>query len=222
MGRPIIIGLVAEGPTDIRFLKSVVTRTFHHIAYTECTYDLDIEVYPLDTSKVGLDFPEFAKQASRDGMSKYGIMTLAIHTDSDKDSYETRKQHKFVPAQQALDNLDEDCCKLLTPVIPVRMIESWMLADTELLKDEMGTNKNDHDLGIDRNPESIADPKSLIEQAIRIATEDKPKRRQRLSIADLYSIIGDKIPLSALERLPSYKKFQDEVRATYNALNCLF
>ena len=127
-----------------------------------------------------------------------------------------------MPAQQALDNLDEDCCKLLTPVIPVRMIESWMLADTELLKDEMGTNQSDHDLGIDRNPESIADPKSLIEQAIRIATEDKPKRRQRLSIADLYSIIGDKIPLLALERLPSYKKFQDEVRATYKALNCLF
>lgn len=221
MGRQIIIGLTAEGTTDIRFLESVVTRTFQNIAFNECEYDLELQVHILETKKIGLDFPEFTQKASIDGVEKFGISVLAIHSDAGKDSYEERKQHKFVPAQQTLDTLEEDCCKLLVPIIPVRMIEAWMLADTDLLKSEMGTDKSNNVLGIDRNPESIADPKNVIEQAIKIATEDKPKRRQRLSISDLYSIVGDTIGIAALERLESYRKFQDEVRRAYRELNCI-
>lgn len=114
---------------------------------------------------------------------------------------------------------DEEYCKLLTPVIPVGMIEAWMLADKELLKSEMGTRKSDHELKIDRNPETIADSKSCIEEAIRIATIGLPKRRNKLSIADLYEIMGDKISIESLMRLDSYRKFVDEVRKTYQSLN---
>lgn len=221
MGRPIFIGLAAEGPTDLRFLASIVFRTFQDIAYKECDYDLELQLFLIDIPKIGLDFPEFTKQASLKGVSELGISILAIHTDADRDSYEERKQHKFVPAQSLLDSAEEDCCKILVPIIPVRMIEAWMLADTALLKEEMGTNKNDHDLGIDRFPESIADPKNVIQEAIRLATADKPKRRQRLSIGELYSIIGDKIELSKLDRLDSYTKFREEVREAYRKLNCI-
>ena len=99
------------------------------------------------------------------------------------------------------------------------MMEAWMLADTELLKSEIGTTKSDNDLGINRDPESIADPKTVIEEAIRIAQSDLPKRRQRLTISDLYAIIGDKIGLDRLSLLNSYLRFQEEVRNTYRTLN---
>lgn len=221
MARQIFIGLVAEGPTDIRFLKSIVSRTFQYIALNECDYDLDLQFYPVNVSKIGLDFPELALKAWKEGVETIGMTVLAIHTDADRETYETRRRQKIIPAQEALEKHEEGCSRYLTPIIPVRMIEAWMLADKRLLKEEMGTDKSDQELEIARDPETIADPKSVIEKAIRIATADKPKRRQRLSISDLYSIIGDKVSLSEMERLDSYRKFQDEVRDTFRNLNCL-
>ncbi len=219
MNKQLFIGIATEGPTDRRFLKSIIQRTFEDIAWNECIENIEISTYLLKTEKNGLSFPEYVVQASHDGICQYGIMTLAIHTDSDRDSYNERWNNKIEPAQKALDEKGEDYCKLLTPVIPVRMIEAWMLADRELLKSEIGTTKLDNDLGINRDPETIADPKHVIEEAIRIATEHLPKRRQRLSISDLYAIIGDTVSLTELAKLDSYRKFQEVVRNTYRALN---
>lgn len=219
MNKQLFIGIATEGPTDERFLESIILRTFNNIAWQECDENIEINTYLLKTKKTGLSFSEYVVQASSDGLCQFGMMTLVVHTDADKDTYQERMNNKIIPAQNALNELDDDYCKLLTPIIPVRMIEAWMLADKELLKSQIGTYKSDTDLGINRDPETIADPKHVIEEAIRIATEHLPKRRQRLSISDLYAIIGDTVSLTELEKLDSYRKFQDAVRDTYRALN---
>lgn len=218
MSKQIIVGLITEGSTDTRFLESIVRRTFEDIAF-ECFQDIDIFVHTLKTSKVGLSFVDYTKKASNDGVTSLGIMALAVHTDADRDTYDERINNKIIPAQTALNGMNDDYCKLLTPVIPVKMIEAWMLADKELLKSEIGTSKSDNDLGINRDPETIANPKSVIEEAIRIATEHLPRRRQKLSISELYAIIGDTVSITELAKLDSYRRFQDAVRNTYRALN---
>lgn len=220
MRRQIFIGLSTEGTTDIRFLSSVVRRTFEDVALWESTSDIDIEVYPLQVDKRGLSFPEYVAKVSAEGVRKYGIMTLAIHTDADRESYEERMMDKIEPARRYMETLpDEDYCKLLTPVIPVRMIEAWMLADKDLLREEIGTRLSEHELGIERDPESMANPKQCIEEAIAKALEDQPRRRHKLSIADLYEIMGDKISLDSLKRLPSFCKFVSAVQQTYRELH---
>ena len=208
MGKQLFIGLAVEGSTDMRFLKSVVLRTFLRIVYEQCEQDVDVDLFELKPQKIGKSFPEFVLEASKEGVGKYGIMILAVHADSDKESLQERIRDKFAPAQHALDQEDENLyCKTLTPVIPMRMIEAWMLADTALLKEEMGTTLSDASLGLHRLPESIADPKSLIERAVSIAMQQRPKKRRTLSIADLYEILGDEIAIEALLRLPSYQSF---------------
>ena len=215
----IFIGLATEGTTDIRFFESIVRRTFQEIALTECRSDIDIDIRRLNTKKTGRSFVEYVKQASYDGVKDFGMMALAIHADADRETYDERKRYNIDPAQEELDKQGDDYCKILTPVIPVRMMEAWMLADKDLLKSEIGTTKSDNDLGINRDPESIADPKAVIEEAIRIAQSGLPKRRQRLTISDLYAIIGDKIGLDKLSLLDSYQRFQEEVRNTYRILS---
>lgn len=215
----IFIGLATEGTTDIRFFESIVRRTFQEIALTECRSDIDIDIRRLNTKKTGRSFVEYVKQASYDGVKDFGMMALAIHADADRETYDERKRYNIDPAQEELDKQGDDYCKILTPVIPVRMMEAWMLADKDLLKSEIGTTKSDNDLGINRDPESIADPKAVIEEAIRIAQSGLPKRRQRLTISDLYAIIGDKIGLDRLSLLNSYQRFQEEVRNTYRILS---
>jgi len=90
------------------------------------------------------------------------------------------------------------------------------------LKKEIGTTKSDAELGLNRNPESIANPKRLIADAIRIARQDEVKRRRReLSIEELYLPIGQKVSLTALERLPAYQQFKEAVRSAFRQLNYL-
>ena len=101
------------------------------------------------------------------------------------------------------------------------MIEAWVMADTSLLKDEIGTNLSDAELGLDRDPESVANPKALINCAISIAQEALPKKRRDLTINDLYDIIGGKIHLDILNRLSSYLAFKESVRASLRALHYL-
>jgi len=117
---------------------------------------------------------------------------------------------------------DQEYCKTTRIVIPVRMIESWLLADKDLFKKEIGTDKTDGALGINRNPESIANPKEVIKDAIRIARQDIVQRRRKdLTIRDIYMPLGQKIGVDKLNTLPSYRKFRESVKATFRLLNYL-
>lgn len=220
MSKQLFIGLAVEGSTDMRFLKSIVSRTFQSIVFDRCEQDVDVDVFELRPQKTGKDFPEFVAAASRDGIEKCGIMVLAVHADSDRETLKERLQDKFIPAQDYLNTLDENrYCRVLTPIIPIRMIEAWMLADTELLKEEMGTNLSDAYLGFHRSPETIADPKAIIQEAIVKAQNLLPKKRRMLSIGDLYGIIGDRIALTSLFSLSSYRWFYNEAIKTLEKIH---
>lgn len=222
MSKQIFVGLTTEGSTDIRFLENVVRRTFEEVAF-ECPQDVEVYLYVIISPKTGMTFPQYVKEASRVACDKYGVMTLAVHTDADKNTYEQRIANKIEPARNVLAELEEDkYCKLLTPVIPVRMMEAWMLADKKLLKEEIGTELSDEELGINRNPELIPDPKDVIENAIRISTQSLPKRRNRPTLAELYGVIGNAVEHDSLMLLPSYRKFKEEVRETFRALGYLY
>ncbi|MFT5917918.1 MAG: hypothetical protein ACI81T_004435, partial [Bacteroidia bacterium] len=90
----------------------------------------------------------------------------------------------------------------------------------DLLKQEIGTDKSDIELGIERFPEDIADPKQTISNAISIARKNITKRRRKdLSIADLYLPIGQNLELKKLESLPSYLDFKENIRIAFQYLN---
>ena len=101
------------------------------------------------------------------------------------------------------------------------MTEAWMLADKELLKDEIGITKTDVELGIHLNPENINNPKNQIEGIIRLSKENQTKRRRNggLQISELYQILGQKTELVHLEKLQSYVKFKDALINKLKDLN---
>ena len=218
----VFVGFTTEGTTDARFLEKIVERTFEEIAY-ECHNDVEPFVHFLKIDKTGLSFADYVVKASKQGIEELGITILCVHSDADNTTIENVLQKKIQPAQQALDLESDDCvCKIIVPVVPIQMMESWMLADKNLLKAELGTNISDHELGIDRDPESIADPKFLIEEAIRISRRDVVKRKRRdLRINDIYFSMGQKVSIEKLQVLPSYRHFQEEVRNAYRKLNLL-
>lgn len=221
MNRQIFIGIMTEGITDVRFLQSVVKRTFDNIAFEECSGEFENVIIPISTEKAGLGFVEQVVEASRKGIEENGIMILCVHVDADNESDNNVFQHKINPSIAALQFKNEvEYCKILTYVVPVQMIEAWMLADKELFKREIGTDKIDNELRINKHPEHISDPKSVIEQAIRIARQTLTKRRRSdLTIGELYLPIGQKIAIKKLDTLPSFLKFKDSIREAFRQLN---
>jgi len=218
----VLIGFFSEGNTDVRFFESIVERTFINISY-ECNKDFDIELFPIKIDKTNLSFVEQVSKSSETGLQKFGITTLCVHTDADSPTKDTAYNGRINPAKQHLSTLNQDeYCTLLTPLVPVQMTESWMLADTELLKKEIGTTKSVNELGLNKEPEKIADPKNVITEAIRISRQELTKRKRRnLSIDDLYQSIGSKIGLEKLDKLQSFRDFKEEIRNTYRVLNHL-
>ena len=213
----VIIGYTTEGSTDVLFLKSVVQRTFEHIAF-ECHGQ--IEILPVQNiDRLSGDFIEAIIKCSVDADNR-GVTVLCVHVDADSENDANALANKINPAFDAICKLDdENVCKNLVAIVPVHMTEAWMLSDIELLKREIGTNENCRALGLDRPPETIRNPKQAIEDAIRIARQGLPKRRRsKLSISDLYSPLGQKMPIDALDRLSSYQKFCEAVRIAFDKL----
>lgn len=215
MSNIIIVGFTTEGSTDVRFLESVIRRTFEDVAF-ECETEISVHDV-LHISKKNQVFNDNLRLVAEEA-KKSGVMVLCVHADADSENQDAALRYKFNPAMEAIVKTD-DCCDIIVPIIPVRMTESWMLSDKDLFKSEIGTSKNNNDLEIARNPEEIADPKAVIEEAIRIATEDFPNRRNRVQISELYLPIGQKIDLNKLKALTSYNKFVDEVRTAFVKLN---
>lgn len=221
MNKQIIIGFTTEGSTDVRFLESIIQRSFEDVAF-ECVGQ--VEILPIQyVDKQDGDFITTIRYCSQQA-EKRGIMVLCVHADADDRTDANAFNFKINPAFTAMNNDEQErhLCKNLVAIVPVQMIEAWMLSDKELLKAEIGTGKNDEALGIHRSPEVYANPKQAIKTAIRIAREDLTSRRRRdLTISELYLPIGQKISLTTLEGLPSYQKFKEAVRDAFRKLNYL-
>lgn len=222
MAAQIFIGIFAEGNTDLAFLEPVVEKTFIDILYNDCEGEYDPIIKKVMIVKTGKSFIEQVEAAAQQGFDEFGMMILCVQTDADApsaaDTY-ARKINPMLHRFMALDNTKY--CKNIVPIIPIYETESWLLADKSLFKEQIGTDKSDADLGISGNPERLNQPKEAIENAIRLALENYPKRRRNLTIGDLYSQIGAELSISELETLASFQDFKDKARTALRAINVL-
>lgn len=220
--KQLFIGLIAEGTTDVRFLKNVINKSVLELSW-QCNSQIDV----FDVREISAEGDGFVQKmlnASKRAFQDYGISALCIHTDSDAPSANNVMQYKFEPFFSELKTLsEEEFCKHIIPTIPIQMIESWMLADKELLKYLINAqDMSDADLGIEKLPESYTDPKSAIENAIRIAMSRLPQRRRNLiGISDLYEILGNRLGLEKLRTIPSFVQFESNILKVFRNMGLM-
>ncbi|GAB4010965.1 hypothetical protein GCM10028808_23250 [Spirosoma migulaei] len=222
MSQIVTVGFITEGTTDVRFLSGIIRRTFEDLTW-ECQQA--IEVYPpmaLAVSKLGLTFSDYVLEAAKSAETDK-LMVLCVHTDADDDRDTETFNNRIAPAfVYTRLKLAPQINPNMVAIVPVRMTEAWMLADKDALKAEIGTDKTDAQLGLIRSPESVADPKETIKEAIRLAFDHRARRsRNQVSISDLYEPLGAMVSLERLALLPSYQKFKEAVREAFRQLNYL-
>jgi hypothetical protein len=217
----IFVGLIAEGKTDGRFLEPIIEKVLTEIAF-ESMGQIDISIKIFFPEK-GDNFIDFVSNASKMGHQELGISMLIIHADADDKNADATYDHKIKPALSFLSMQSEDThCKFVAALVPIQEVESWMLADKQILIKQIGTKKSEVELNINGHPESFTDPKSRIEEAIRIGRADLPKKlRNALQISDLYSFLGQSIQIEKLRVFDSFKDFESNVRRVLVDLNYL-
>lgn len=215
--RQLFIGLISEGSTDTRFLFSVIERTIKQIIFDfGGVTEISIEELKKDFGK---NFSNQVIDANLNYQKESFINVLLVHSDADyKDDSKVLKE-KFIPLFENIQVNNDLLCKEIVPVIPVYMIESWMLADINLFLDEISTNKTKTELGLNGNPETFTNPKNKIKEALQIINQEKPKKRRKdLLISDLYQIIGQKIEIDQLLNLNSFNKFYNQITESLQKL----
>lgn len=220
MSNILTLGLTAEGPTDYRFWTPILRKTFTDILIVEGKGE--IEVWDvLEVFGQGKTYVNKTLDASKKA-EELGIMILCTHVDADAISDQRAFDTQILPSLEAIDADSDNLCEIIVPIVPTFMTEALMLADTELIREELGTTKSAKELGISGRPEHLSNPKETLDRAIQIAFADRPRRhRNQVKISDLYAPIGQNLSLKALDQVSSYQKFKSAAREGLKKLNYL-
>lgn len=211
------LALYCEGSTDQRFLAPVIIKTSREILNTH--QQIHIEVLPIHII-------ENEKRRQREAIllaahQARGYHALIIHADADDPEPHKARSERFEPGYALVQQVQEDICKDVLPIIPVQAIEAWMLADHELLLEEIGTGMRPDELNIPTKAnlvETIAKPKQRLRQAVQLAYASRRKRQRDIDIDFLYEPIGERIRLERLHSVSSYNQFVHDLTAILKKL----
>ena len=217
------MALFAEGPTDDRFLNSVARRTASRILSLDSMSFVDVPELQIINRRSNMSPMDRIFHAAQ---AAHGHHLLLVHVDADARSRDAAWSERIEPGMQRVGEAFNDgaqVCDKIVPVIPIRMTESWMLADPAALIAVVGTNTSPTDLSLPGNPsqvERIADPKKKLREVLNIALGGRSHRRRRdRNIGRLYEPLAREINLDRLAGIPAYRKFQTDLTQVLRKLH---
>jgi hypothetical protein len=223
----LVMALAVEGPTDTRFFPPLLQRTAESLLLLRGIDTIDVldpvvSRFPPDIETQAEGILWLAQQLA-------GYEALVIHIDADAPSVERAMRERYTPGLdlvQAAREAGTDVCRHLIPLVPIRMLESWMLADGLKLREVIGTDESEQALGLPAVPhqvEHIPEPKRVLADVLRRAFGNN-RRRQRRATQDLPQIqelLGRQIRLDQLRRVPSFVTFETLLASAFVELRLI-
>ena len=214
------LALYAEGKTDYRFLRPLLLRL--------CLSACGRAVQPVDVGDVlELDHvgrlqnasrAEQVAQAAQDAAPAWNI--LFVHADADGDAGRALRE-RVVPGLDLVRGLGLARTEGVA-VVPVRMTESWVLADSDALRAVFGTTLDDAALGLSLHGaalERLADPKLTLDAAF--AATRPTGQRARAGATALLNALGEQVALGQLQTLPSFRALEADLDTALRRLQIL-
>lgn len=223
----VTVAIYAEGSTDNRFLPVIIQRTCTAMLIRHDRFNIDVlfpQIIYIDKTKVDSKLDQCILDAARQA---YGYHLLVIHTDGDSGNYQQARNERFEPGYDLVQQNQKNVCKILIPIIPIRMVEAWLLADLEALKEVLRistTIRELHNLGLlekAKEVEKYKDPKDILLQIIRKIYPRLPERRHKQILADLYEGLAPIISIERLLQVPSYQQFIRDLEVAFQTLNII-
>lgn len=218
----LVMGLFVEGPTDNRFLPVIIQRTTEQILLQ---YDrAEVIVLEPIIMKKHQDSGHRDEGILRAARDAYGFHALIVHADADGPTRDEAMRYRFEPGNRLVQACTENVCKDILPIIPVRMIEAWMLADFEQFQNALGIRMSLQESILHPKAKQVElyhDPKAVISSVIQRTYPDKPQYWGRIR-GQLYADLAPMIRLSHLKEVPAYQQFVTDLTTTLKAINILY
>ncbi|WP_432085260.1 hypothetical protein [Streptomyces sp. bgisy095] len=169
----------------------------------------DLDRLPISPGRTVADKLRTAQQLSQDGRP-YDV--LVIHRDSDREPPRHRREEIAAAVGEISPGVPH------VPVVPVRMLEAWLLLDHAAIREVAGNPNGRVTLKLPQpaRVESVADPKKALKDAIAAASEERGRGLQRLQArfpanrARLLQMLDRNGPVT---RLSSWQSFTNDLRA---------
>lgn len=150
-----------------------------------------------------------AAQQLSDGGNAYDL--VVVHRDADRDPPDRRRTEIAEAVAAVSPGLAH------VPVIPVRMLEAWLLLDQSAIREVAGNPNGRVALNLPKpaRAESVADPKALLKQAIATASEETGRGLHKLQArfsanrARLLQMLDREGPV---KHLASWQSFTNDLR----------
>jgi hypothetical protein len=105
-------------------------------------------------------------------------------------------------------------------VIPVRMMEAWLLFDKERLREAAGCPLGNAPLDLPRlrSCEGLADPKERLHRCLRVASEKRGRHLKKFNVDSTLHRLSELIPdFSPLRKLSAFRRLEDELQSVLRA-----
>jgi hypothetical protein len=211
------LALYCEGATDRNFLPTIIQRTAQDILNKRARRYVEVlavdVVAGINKQKNGQDILEAATQM-------YGYHALVIHKDTDSRTYKATREQSFEPGYLLAKKNHHMACEHLIPIIPIREVEAWMLADHEVLRKVLELQEQQvQNLHLKKRAalvETYPDPKNTFNEVVKRAEKD---RRLKINRASLYTALAEEIRLERLGQVPAYQSFIEELSSLFIELH---
>ncbi|MFN9609336.1 MAG: hypothetical protein ACK571_14195 [Pseudanabaena sp.] len=145
----------------------------------------------------------------------YPCDLLFIHRDAEREPINARIE-EINSAMVIVQSKIIDSIKTV-PVIPIRMTEAWLLIDEKAIKTAAGNPRGKQILSMPaiNRLETIPDPKALLQELLKTAT-NLPKRRQE--IIPIQRVVDNIDNFSPLQNLTAFQTLETELRSAISLL----
>ena len=144
----------------------------------------------------------------------YPCELLCVHRDAEAEDISFRRaeiQSAFDLARGKMTNPPRAVC-----VIPVRMMEAWLLFDESLIRQAAGNPNGNMDLDLPRlqNIEQLADPKRRLHEVLRTASGLAGRRLKSLNVTSaVHRIAQLSLGFERLRDLPAFRQLEEDMRS---------
>lgn len=202
--------LYCEGTTDAHFLRPLLLRLCEGLAARsrEPVEVADPLILVDEPRHKGL--PRSERIALAANAADGAWLVLFIHADADGRNGQTARVERVQPGIDRLAGTFGRNRQAVA-VIPIRMTESWVLADTDALRQAIGTTRDDRALGLAdalvHGADRVRDPKALLRDAF-IAARPHAHAAQ---LSAYLGQIGEAVSFERLRRLEAFRQVESDL-----------
>lgn len=145
----------------------------------------------------------------------YPCEILFVHRDAEAEPPQNRVGEINLALQQAsLEGTPPLCC-----VVPVRMTEAWLLFDEAAIRKAAGNPNGRIPLDIPSVPESVVNPKDVLERLLRDASGLSGRRRKKFNVAPSVQRLAQLIEgFSRLRGLDAFRSLEADLEVVLHSL----